>query len=127
MWSVDPTSPAPGPGPTLTPDLARPDGTLAQSPQTQFALAINGVEVQAPVVATAPDGGTQTVYELNGGPLKLAASQTGVSGDGWLTSPNAETPAFSAYNRFDAATAGTRSRSSSSTASATPGTTSRGT
>jgi hypothetical protein len=109
VWSVDPSDPrghAPGPGPTLTPDLASVDGTLVQSPHTQFALAINGVELQAPVVATAPQGVGQTVYELDGGPIKLATSQTGVEGDGWLTSPNSEAPAFSAYNRFDAASAG---------------------
>jgi hypothetical protein len=106
VWSVDPAKPAPGPGPTLTPDLASPDGTLVQSPHTQYALAVSGVELQAPVVASAPSGGAATVYRIDGGPLRLASSQTGVEGDGWLTAENATVPAFSAYDRFDAATAG---------------------
>jgi hypothetical protein len=106
VWSVDPAKPAPGPGPTLTPDLERPDGLLAQSPHTQYVLGFNGVTLQAPEVAKAPDGAAEIVYEVDKGPIRLASSQTGVEGDQWLTAPNAETPAFSAYNRFDAGTAG---------------------
>jgi hypothetical protein len=106
VWSADPTNPAPGPGPTLTPDLADPDGLLVQSPHTEYALATNGVELQAPVVAREPEGRSQTVYRLDGRPIRLASSQTGVQGDGWLAAPSADVPAFSAYNRFDARTAG---------------------
>jgi hypothetical protein len=106
VWSADPTNPAPGPGPTLTPDLARPDGLLVQSPHAQYALATNGLELQAPVIAREPEGRAQTVYRLDGGPLRLASSQTGVQGDGWLAAPSADVPAFSAYNRFDAGSAG---------------------
>ena len=51
MWSLDGT--APGPGPILTPDLVAADGTLTPPPATDYALAINGVELQAPVVAAA--------------------------------------------------------------------------
>ena len=106
VWSVDPTSPAPGPGPTLTPDLASPDGTMTPLPATEFALAVNGVALQAPVVARAPDGSSQTVYRLARRPLRLAFSQTGVESDGWATAPTADAPAVSAYNRFDAGSLG---------------------
>jgi hypothetical protein len=106
VWSVDPAQPAPGPGPTLTPDLARPDGLLAQSPHTEYVLGFNGVTLQAPEVAKAPDGAAEVVYDVYGGPIKLASSQTGVAGDQWLVAKDATTPAFSAYNRFDAASAG---------------------
>ena len=91
VWSVDPAAPAPGPGPTLTPDLARRDGTLAPSPGTGFALALNGIALQAPVVRKV---GTTTLYRLDGAPLQLAYSQSGVSPDAGWTGRNA------AYNRF---------------------------
>ncbi len=93
VWSVDPTSPAPGPGPTLTPDLVAADGTLGSEPGTDYALAVNGVTLQSPVVEQR---GTSTLYRLEEGPLKLAFNQTGVFSDGWM-STNAS------YNRFDVA------------------------
>jgi len=106
VWSVDPASHAPGPGPTLTPDLASRDGTMTPSPGTTYALAINGVALQAPVVPTRPIVPGQTLYRLDGSPLRLAFSQTGVDSDGWMTAPSSDVPASSSYNRFDAATAG---------------------
>jgi len=106
VWSVDPAKPAPGPGPTLTPDLARPDGLLEQSPHTEYVLGFNGVTLQAPEVARAPDGAAEVVYNVFGGPITLASSQTGVEGDQWMTAKDADTPAFSAYNRFDARSVG---------------------
>ncbi len=60
MWSLDGT--APGPGPILTPDLEAADGTLTPPPGTEYALGINGVELQAPVVARR---GTTTLYRLD--------------------------------------------------------------
>ncbi len=106
VWSVDPTSPAPPPGPTLTPDLASADGTLTPSPGTEFALAVNGVTLQAPVVPTSATIPGATLYRLNGKPLRLAFSQSGVQSDGWVTAPDPSSPAVSAYNRFDAASLG---------------------
>ena len=106
VWSVDPTSPAPGPGPTLTPDLSHPDGTMTPAPGTRYALAVNGVALQAPVVAQSPNGPPETLYRLDGRPLHLAFSQTGVESDGWATAPGPDRPAVAAYNRFDAATLG---------------------
>jgi len=106
VWSADPTSPAPGPGPTLTPDLSKPDGTLFPSPRTDYALAINGLELQAPAVPTAVHVAGTTLYRLDGAPLKLRFSQSGIESDGWVTAPDAKTPALSAYNRFDAASLG---------------------
>jgi hypothetical protein len=91
VWSVDPTSPAPAPGPTLTPDLVAADGSLGSNPDTDYALAVNGVTLQSPVVEQR---GSSTLYRIDGGPLRLAYSQTGVFSDGWM-STNA------AYNRFD--------------------------
>ncbi len=95
VWSVDPTSPAPGPGATQTPDLVDADGTLFPSPGTDYALAVNGVALQAPVVARQAKVG-QTLYRLDGGPLKLSYAQNGVFSDGWMSDK-------AAYNRFDIA------------------------
>ncbi len=101
VWSADPNKGAPGPGRTVTPDLVRPDGELWPAPRTRFVLAVNGVELQAPVLQRAPDGSRQVVYDIGDGPIRLAASETGVAGDGWMTAPRPDVPAFSAYNRFD--------------------------
>ncbi len=93
-WSTD-GSAAP-PGPTLTPDLARSDGTLTPSPETEYALAYNGVTLQAPLVTTK--AGTR-LYRLDGQPLRLADSRAGVFEDGWMGQT-------SSYNRFTAPTDG---------------------
>jgi len=89
MWSLDGT--APPPGPILTPDLGAPDGTLTPPPETGFALALNGVELQAPVVDRR---GRDTLYRLDGQPLRLASAITGLYSDGWMADK-------AAYNRFD--------------------------
>lgn len=91
VWSVDPASAAPPPGPVVTTDLARPDGTLFPSAATRYVLAVNGVELRAPVVARLRDG-TTTLYRLDG-PLRLRANQSGVASDGWMGT-------HAAYNRF---------------------------
>ena len=93
VWSVDPASPAPGPGPTQTPDLIKADGTLWPSPDTDYALAVNGVALQSPVAARDRTTG-QTLYRLDNRPLKLRYSQSGVFSDGWMSEK-------AAYNRFD--------------------------
>ncbi len=90
VWSVDPSSSAPGPGPTQTPDLISADGQLSPEPGTDYALAINGVRLQGDVVRQL---GTATLYRLDG-PFRLAENQTGVATDGW-------TGKSAAYNRFD--------------------------
>jgi hypothetical protein len=89
MWSLDGT--APGPGAILTPDLRAADGTLTPSPGTEYALTLNGVELQAPIVA---QNGGATLYRVGRQPLKLAAGVTGVDTDGWMG-------AKAAYTRYD--------------------------
>ena len=64
MWSLDGSAINVG-APILTPDLEASDGTLTPSPETQYALALNGVELQAPVVE---HHGQDTLYRLDGGP-----------------------------------------------------------
>jgi hypothetical protein len=96
MWSLDGT--APGPGPILTPDLLAADGTLSPPPGTDYALGINGVELQAPVVERR---GTTTLYRLDSGPLKLASAVTGLYSDGWIGDRDGNGVAEAAYTRYD--------------------------
>ena len=96
MWSLDGT--APGPGPILTPDLEATDGTLTPPPGTEYALAINGVELQAPLVARR---GSDRLYRVDGRPLKLAAAVTGQSSDGWLVGKSDDKVARGSYTRYD--------------------------
>ena len=96
MWSLDGT--APGPGPILTPDLVAADGTLTPPPGTDYALGINGVELQAPIVERR---GTTTLYRLDGGPLKLGSAVTGLYSDGWIGDRDGNGVAEAAYTRYD--------------------------
>jgi hypothetical protein len=86
MWSLDGT--APGPGAILTPDLDRTDGSLTPNPESKYVLALNGVELQAPVVARRNDA---TLYRIDGGPIKLASAVTGVYSDGWMSDESSYT------------------------------------
>ena len=89
MWSTDGT--APGPGAILTPDLANADGTLTPNPETEYALTLNGVELQAPEVARV---GRFILYDVDRQPLKIASGSPACTPTaGWATT--------AAYNRFD--------------------------
>lgn len=90
VWSFDGS--APGPGPTLSPDLAAPDGSLTPSPAVPWALAENDVELAAERVG--PPRGSLQLYRLDG-PLRLIRSSSGVLGDGWMG-------ATASYNQFAA-------------------------
>jgi hypothetical protein len=90
MWSLDGTAIKVG-GPILTPDLETTDGTLTPPPGTRYALALNGVELQAPV---ADRRGRDTLYRIDGQPLKLAAAVTGLYSDGWMADK-------ASYTRYD--------------------------
>lgn len=90
VWSLDGT--APPPGPILTPDLVKTDGTLTD-PHVDYVVAGNGVDVAAPVVPSADAAFVGlTLYRLNG-PLRLRSSTTGIFTDGWAG-------ADSAYTRY---------------------------
>ncbi len=96
VWSTDGT--APGPGAILTPDLASGDGTLTPSPETDFALTLNGVELQAPVVTRK---GPYILYDVGREPLKLASGVSGIDRDGWIADTDGNGVAEASYNRFD--------------------------
>jgi hypothetical protein len=80
MWSLDGTAARVG-GPILTPDLKAQNGTLTPNPQMQYALALNGIELNAPLVTQMRN---DRLYRLDGKPLRLAAAITGQESDGWV-------------------------------------------
>jgi hypothetical protein len=96
IWSLDGSALSVG-SPILTPDLQALDGTLTPNPETEYALAVNGVELQAPVVDRR---GNAVLYRLDGKPIKLAAAITGLESDGWLIGRNGEKVARGAYTRY---------------------------
>jgi len=97
MWSLDGTAIRVG-APILTPDLDATDGTLAPSPGTDYALAVNGVALQAPVVARRKNA---VLYRLDGRPIKLQEALIGRESDGWIVASSGEKTARASYTRYD--------------------------
>jgi hypothetical protein len=97
MWSLDGTALKVG-APILTPDLDATDGTLTPPPGTDYALAVNGVALQAPVVARRANA---VLYRLDGKPIKLQEALVGRESDGWIVAPSGEKTARAAYTRYD--------------------------
>jgi hypothetical protein len=77
VWSIDGSAPLP----SLSPDLADVDGTLAPDPRVHWVVAGNGVEVVGREAAE-PRGG-MTLFRTEP-PLRLRFAQTGVYPDGWM-------------------------------------------
>jgi hypothetical protein len=90
IWSLDGTAEKAG-APILTPDLDSTDGVLTPSPETDYALALEGVELAAPIVDRRNGA---TLYRLDGQPIRLAASVTGLYSDGWMSDK-------ASYTRYD--------------------------
>lgn len=90
VWSLDGT--APSPGPTLTPDLAAPNGELRFDPGTPYVLADNGVHMVGKVVY-APPGSTLVLYRI-AHPWRLADSYYGRDPDGWIANHDDATYAY---------------------------------
>ncbi len=78
----------PGPGPTVTPGLARPDGSLTDDPGTPYALADGGVHLAAQQVA---QHGSLILYRLRTHPWRLQQSVLGITGDGWIVASGGNT------------------------------------
>jgi hypothetical protein len=80
IWSLDGS--APGPGPTLTPDLSDRYGTLSHDPGLPYVLATDGVNLIGPVVASSTG---LTLRLIQHHPWRLHDAEYGVSGDGWIS------------------------------------------
>jgi hypothetical protein len=97
MWSLDGSAREVG-GPILTPDLNAVDGTLTPSPETEYALAVNGVTLQAPVVERRKDA---VLYRIDGKPLQLQDALVGRETDGWMVGSSEDPVARASYTRYD--------------------------
>ena len=98
MWSLDGSAQKVG-GPILTPDLDAVDGTLTPIPETKYVLAVNGVTLQAPVVAQRENA---VLYRIDGGPVKLQDALVGRQSDGWMVGTRDEPDvARASYTRYD--------------------------
>jgi len=97
MWSLDGTAIEVG-APILTPDLDATDGTLTPPPGTDYALAVNGVALQAPIVAQRKNA---ILYRLDGKPIKLRDALVGRESDGWIIAARGKKTARAAYTRYD--------------------------
>jgi hypothetical protein len=87
VWSLDGS--APGPGPTLTPDVVRRDGLLAPGPDVAYAVAEAGIDLVGPVVGQI---GTVRVIRI-GSEMRVRSVVDGVFSDSWMGR-------FSAYARY---------------------------
>ncbi|MHB1243662.1 MAG: hypothetical protein ACYC1P_09750 [Gaiellaceae bacterium] len=94
VWSLDGS--APGPGPTLTPDLLNANGELAGDPGYGYAVAERGIELAGTRLRTS--GGWQ-LYDLEP-PLRLAAAQRGIFGDGWIGSNRDDNRVSAGFSRY---------------------------
>jgi hydrogenase-4 membrane subunit HyfE len=85
VWSTDGT--APGPGPTLTPDLVSPDGRLEPASGVEYVVADSGVSPVGRVLERKIHTGgrgarTWTLVKI-APPLRLRQSIDGIYPDGW--------------------------------------------
>ena len=86
VWSIDGT--AKGPGPTLSPDLLAPDGSITSKPDIRYVVVDEGINLVGDIVGRQGHGsGGLTkywrVYRIHP-PLRLAESTTGIYDDGWI-------------------------------------------
>ena len=97
VWSLDGSAQTVG-GPILTPDLDAVDGTLTPIPDTQYVLAVNGVTLQAPIVAQRDNA---VLYRIEGGPIRLKDALVGRQTDGWMVGSAEDPVARASYTRYD--------------------------
>ena len=98
IWSLDGTAPAIGP--TTTPDLVGPDGTLSNDPGLPYVLETSTVDMVGKVVAARP--GLKLVRVTK--PWRLRQASYGVASDGWVSGANGDaTTADAAWAYFDRA------------------------
>jgi hypothetical protein len=80
VWTLDGS--APGPGGTLTPDLASPDGILRPDPGLDYVLADNGVQMVGRLIEQE---GSLSLMRVTH-PWRLRETYYGRSSDGWIGS-----------------------------------------
>jgi hypothetical protein len=94
VWSLDGS--APGPGPTLTPDLVDKHGRLRGDPAYRYAVAEGSVRLVGRLLREQRGS---RLYEI-APPLRLASAQRGIFSDGWLGSNGENDVLTAGYSRF---------------------------
>ena len=95
VWSLDGS--APGPGPTLTPDLRDRYGTLSHDPGLPYVVATDRVNLIGPVIASRPG---LTLRRIERHPWRLHEASYGVSDDGWISGTSDRPIADATYAYF---------------------------
>ena len=95
VWSLDGTASVP----SLSPDLAAPDGTMSPDPGVKWVVTGNGVEVVGKRVGEPR--GNLSLYRVTP-PARFKYAQTGVSDDSWM----GERATFARYAGEDGVTQG---------------------
>jgi len=95
IWSLDGSADAP----SLSPDLAAPDGTIDPDPGVAWVVTGNGVEVVGDRVGDPK--GNNTLFRVPG-PVRLGQAQVGVYDDGWM----ADHASYSRYAPDDVSSRG---------------------
>ncbi len=95
VWSLDGS--APGPGGTVTPDLANANGALTNDPGFRYVVATAGVDLAGTVVTSRAG---LTLRRIDHHPWALLQAVYGVSNDGWLTAADETTPAYGRFAYF---------------------------
>lgn len=93
VWSLDGTGP--GPGPTVTPNLASRDGTLESDPGYDYVLAERSIDLVGTVL---DEKGGWRLYRVDG--LRLRSSQNGLFSDGWVGAQQPADVVSASYNRY---------------------------
>ena len=88
----------PGPGPSVTPGLAKPNGTLTDDTGTPYVLADNGVLMDGRKVGNQK--GSLILYRITKHPWRLQQSQSGISPDGWTVGEGGNKFADGSYAYF---------------------------
>jgi hypothetical protein len=94
VYSLDAT--APGPGPTLTPDLVSVDGSLSNDPGLPYVLADNGVRLIGNVLYRRGD---LMLTQLPSHPWRLKEAVYGRYNDGWIKGNDASYAYFGPERR----------------------------
>jgi len=95
VWTLDGTGP--GPGPTLTPDLVNRYGVLSNDPGLRYVAAMSGVDLVGKRIAVQPG---LTLTRIDHHPWRLAQTEFGVSGDGWISGTPQDRVARGSYAYF---------------------------
>jgi hypothetical protein len=78
VWSLDASTPPPGP--SRTPNLNKPDGTLDPQLAVKWAVGDNGVALVGRRIETH---GSTTLFRITP-PLRITSALSGVYDDGWM-------------------------------------------